>query len=395
MKALLCSMAGALTFAEAAVAEPVSKVTYPVPVDAGRIDDTPYRFTGVVVSELGRGSGFCAWNPKTFFSAAHVVYDGEWTAPPLWYGAVNSDTLDPEDEVQSRGYFRWNAYAELADLNGAEHPRTFGKDVILAYALTDLAGGDSADLDLQGFQHLKVPNPVMITGYPAEIPYTGATNTYFMHQTGPVTTSFKGDRTRYVGTTLISTGPGNSGGPVWSQFDGGPWKAAGVLVAGLAGETGVYALSPDVNSLIRVASPVVGDVPGKPISVSGVGASSFVYSMTKPKQIPDGVPQWTNFRFSVSKFATEAKVSKVRFSLDIDTSHRGDLAVWLQGPGGAMAQLALEEGGSEQDFVLTDEDLSSYFSGISANGQWTLRVQDRLKGDIATVNRIVLEIGCD
>ena len=396
MKDFLHSVAAILVLAGPAVADLPSKVAYPKPVDAGLIGEDPYRFNGVVVSELGRGSGFCAWNPKTFFSAAHVVCDeGTWTSPPLWYGAVNADALDQEAEVQSRGYFRWNSYSKLLALNGISHPKTFGKDVILAYALTNLVEGDAAEIDFKGGKSLRGLNPVMITGYPAVIDYTQETNSFFMHQTGPVALKFNNEAPDYMGTTLISTGPGNSGGPVWSQTDGNPWRAAGILVSGLPGEAGVYAFSNDINSLTRSVAPVIGDVPAKPVIVSSVGRSTFVYPMTKPKQIPDGVAKWTSFAFNATKFPRDAKVSKVVISLNIDTTHRGDLIVWLQAPDGSSAQLALEEGGSQEDLVLVDKDVTSSFSGIPASGRWVLRVEDRLKGDIATVNSIVLEIGCD
>jgi len=396
MRDFLHSVVAILVLAGPAVADLPSKVAYPKPVDAGLIGEDPYRFNGVVISEVGRGSGFCAWNPRTFFSAAHVVFEkGKWTSPPLWYGAVHADTLDPEVEVQSRGYFRWHAYSELLALNGVDHPKTFGKDVILAYALKDLVEGNPAEMDLKGAKNLRGENPVMITGYPAVIDYTQESNSYFMHQTGPVTLKFHNEAPGYMATSLISTGPGNSGGPVWSQTDGNPWRVAGVLVSGLPGEAGVYAFSGNVNSLTRSVTPVVRDIPSKPVTVGGVDRSSFVFPMTKPKRIPDGVAKWTSFGFNVSKFEKEAKVTKVLISLDIDTTHRGDLVVWLQGPDGSVAELALEEGGSEQDLVLVDKDVSDSFAGIPANGRWLLRVQDRLKGDIATVNSIFLEIGCD
>jgi hypothetical protein len=255
--------------------------------------------------------------------------------------------------------------------------------------------GAPAEIDLKGYKSLRGDNPVMITGYPAIIDYTEETNSYFMHQTGPVALKFRSEANRYMTTTLISTGPGNSGGPVWSMTGENPWRAAGVLVSGLPGEAGVYAFSPDVKALTRSVTPVIGEVPTKPVSVGGVGRSSFVFPMTKAKRIPDGVAKWTSFRFDVSKFAKEEKVTKVLISLDIDTSHRGDLIVWLQGPEGAIAQLALEEGGAEDDLVLVDKDVSELFAGTLANGRWIVRVQDRLKGDIATVNSIFLEIGCD
>jgi len=400
MRDFLHSVVVSLVLAGPAMADLPSKVTHPQYVDEGLIGEDPYRFNGVVVSDVGRGSGFCAWNPRTFFSAAHVVFDdetGAWTSPPLWYGAIHSDTLDSATEVQSRGYFRWNAYSELVALKGNTNPKSFAKDVILAYSLKDLVEGDPAELDLKGYKSLNGANPVMITGYPAVIDYTQESNTYFMHQTGPVAMKFLKKSANYMATTLISTGPGNSGGPVWSMTGENPWRAAGVLVSGLPGEAGVYAFSGSVNSLLRSVTPVVRDVPAKPVVVSSVGRSSYVFPITKPQRIPDGVARWTSFVFNVSKskFPKDAIVSKVLISLDIDTTHRGDLIVLLQAPDGSVAQLALEEGGTEQDLVIVDKDVSESFAGIEPDGRWVLRVQDRLKGDIATVNSIFLEIGCD
>lgn len=386
-----------LILAGPAVAADPPKVVHPEKVDPQSIGQAPYKFTGVVLSEIGRGSGFCAWHPKAYFSAAHVVFDEDagWMVPPVFAPGVNGDTVEPEAEIATRGYFRWHAYGDAVTAYGNSHRLSFSKDVILGYSLENLAGGETATLNLTGYQDLRKGVRSLITGYPAVIDYTDEENTYFMYETGPANLSWQVAATRYLTSPLVSTGPGNSGGPIWTEKKPGQWTAAGVLVSGLGGEAGVYSLSSDVNKLTRSAAPVLKDVPGNPISVSGVDRTSFVFPMTKPKKIPDGVARWTDFRFNVNKFAPEAPTKKLRLTLDIDTDHRGDLIVILQAPGGAWLSLTNEEGADADDFVLDDVDYSAGLADIPANGQWAIRVQDRLKGDIATVKKIVLEIGTE
>jgi subtilisin-like proprotein convertase family protein len=54
-----------------------------------------------------------------------------------------------------------------------------------------------------------------------------------------------------------------------------------------------------------------------------------------------------------------------------------------------------EQGGGTQNLILTSKDFSSAFKGIYPNGNWMLRVQDRLRGDVATVKQVLLEIGVE
>ena len=67
----------------------------------------------------------------------------------------------------------------------------------------------------------------------------------------------------------------------------------------------------------------------------------------------------------------------------------------LAGPGGYQAMVHNEEGAGGNNLNLTDADFSTNFTGITANGEWQVRVQDRLKGDIATFKSFVLEIATE
>ena len=370
-----------------------SKTTNPVKIKPDQITEDPFRFNGVVLTEGSRGSGFSAWNNRAFFSAAHVVYNASWGAPPLWVPAANSKDLDPADAVRTRGYFRFSQYADLVAENDPAH---FSRDVILGYSFRKLIDGKPAALNLRGNDDLRTSARSMITGYPAKNAYFDeGISGYFLHKTGPAVTPYQKDAGAALRTTLLTTGPGNSGGPVWTKHGKAGWKAAGVLVGGLPSETVVYAFSDDANALIQAAGPVLKRKMGAPVIRGGVTGTSLFFPYNHKQTIPDGVQRWTSLRIGVDKFPDESLISDVKLSLDIRTKHRGDLQIILEGPGGYQALVHNEEGAGKNNLVFKGKDFTSAFTGIDPNGYWYLRIQDRLKGDVSTFKSARLEISVD
>lgn len=383
----------------AAVAK--SKTTSPTKILEGEIIEDPYRYNGAVISGLGRGSGFCAWNSKTFFSAAHVVYQGsQWGLPPIWYPSANSAELDKTTAIPSRGYYRWKEYADLAALTPAEDPgqTKYSRDVILAYAFKKLIKGKPAVLNLNGINDLKKKSNTLITGYPGEDMYLGGKiKGFFLHKTGPAITPYEKFAGNALATTFTSSGRGNSGGPVWTLNAKSQWTAAGVLVGGRPSECVVYAFSENTYSLFRAVAPVLKSQIGPPDGNEDVGASSIFFPYNSSTKIPDGRREWTSFRIKVDKFPKGSLVKSAKLSLNIRTAHRGDLVVLLESPNSIPADLRFNDvqngqGADKKNLVKTDLDVTTSFAGIPANGNWYLRVQDRLKGDVATLKSIVLEI---
>jgi subtilisin-like proprotein convertase family protein len=377
-----------------ATADP--KTATPKRVNASQIQDEPYRFNGAVLTGTARGSGFCAWNQRTFFSAAHVVFgDTTWEAPPYWFRTANSLELNPAKAIQSRGFYRWTEYGNLAS---AEFPEEspFSQDVILAYAFEKLIHGKPATLNFNGSKDLKKDIKTMITGYPAVKFYTEKDLAgFFLYKTGPIVTPYESYAGNSLTTTLVSTGGGNSGGPIWTKNPKGEWNAAGVLVGGLPSESVVYAFSSDTKSLIKAVTPVIQPSIDDPVSVTGVSSTSTFFPYDRPETIPDGRHSWTSFRIRVNQFELLQKVTAVRLSLDIRTNHRGDLQVMLEGPGGYQAVVHNEQGAGKNDLIIKSGDYSANFSEIEPNGDWFVRVQDRLKGDVATLKSFVLELSTD
>ena len=383
-----------LASSTAAIARP--KTLSPEVIREGLIDSAPYRFNGVVRAGDFRGSGFCAWNKRAFFSAAHVLYgEDHWLEAPTWYPAYHATSLDETMGIQSRGYYRWANYANLVAWQ-TESQKDFGRDVILAFAFKDFIKGSPAGLNLNGSTDLKRKIKTLITGYPADNLYVGDDiEGYFMHQTGPAVTPYRTFSGRALTTTLITTGHGNSGGPIWTKDGKTRWRAAGVLVGGLPSESVVYAFSSDVKALTRAATPVTQRKIESSNTIGSVDASSLFFSYRKSVKIPDGKHSWTSFHMEVDEFPEFSTVKTIKLSLDIRTGHRGDLQVILEGPGGVQALVHNEQGADKRNLIIDSRDLTDAFAGLDPNGEWFIRVQDRLVGDISTLKSILLEIGVD
>lgn len=374
------------------------KTITPEKINPDLIGDEPYRFNGAVLTENARGSGFCAWNRHTFFTAAHVVFDdsaGKWGQPPIWYSKANSEVLPEEEGIQSRGYYRWTNYADLATSTNSQYS-PFARDVALAFSFEKLIKGTPAKINLSGGTDLQKDKPTLITGYPADKLYEKKEiEGYFLHKTGPSRTPYKPYSANALITTKVSTGHGNSGGPIWTKNTKGEWNAAGVLVGGLPSESVVYAFSPDITALLSVAKPTVRPEIGTTFLSEQVGSSSQFFTCRREQKIPDGSHQWTAFEIGVDFPDIEAKLTSVRISLDIRTKHRGDLQVMLLAPGGYQTVIHNEGGAGKDNLIIKDKDVSEAFTGISPRGPWYLMVQDRLKGDVATFKSCVLEVSED
>lgn len=385
-----------LTAACAIPAHAQYKTIFPTKVPADRLQESPFRYNGVVISGDARGSGFHAWHKNTVFSAAHVVFDEEngWLPPPLWYPRVNADKLDDIKPVPTRGYARWASYATYATNDFM--PSAFAKDVVVLYRLQPIAKGKPASINLNGFNDLRAGKTFTITGYPAENFYLDTDTTAFrLFRTKPFRSPFQIHDQRAIYTTLITTGAGNSGGPVWTKNQRGEWTASGVLVGGRPSETVVYPFSSDMNALLRSVQPIVSSPQGNSQRIGDVENTSMFFTYSRPKVIPDGVHQWTNFHLGVSASQLGKTITSLKLNLDIKTPHRGDLFVILTSPEGISHIIHNEEGANGRNLIIRGRDLSEVFADMIADGTWTLKVQDRLKGDTCEFRSFRLEIGTD
>lgn len=378
-----------------AIASAQSKTVTPERVRNNQLDEAPFRHNGVVLAGTSRGSAFRAWHPQTIFTAAHVVFQNEaWTAPPVWYPKAHAANLDDAPKMRTRGYVRWNDYSRL--VTEGEVNSKFSKDVAVAFAFRTLGKGKPAKIETSGTRILNDGGIFTITGYPAENPYLNESiDGYFLHRTKPFRADFRSLSGRALIAPLITTGPGNSGGPVWVRNPSNQWVTAGVLTGGLPSETVIYGFTPEISPLLRVLEPMLSTPPVLTNGTRGVSASSMFFPYLKSHIIPDGVPRWSAFTVGVGAFENEATVKTLKLDLDIRTAHRGDLQVMLTSPDGINVLVHNEGGSNANNLIYKAKGLSNFFADAIANGPWTLRIQDRLKGDICELRSFRLQIGVD
>jgi hypothetical protein len=305
---------------------------------------------------------------------------------------AHSASLDESTKIRTRGFVRWNDYARLVT-EGSDNSK-FSKDMAIAFAFRPLGKGRPARIDTSGTRLLKEGASCSITGYPAENPYLDESiDGYFLHRTKPFRADFRSLSGRALIAPLVTTGSGNSGGPVWIRNASNQWVAAGILTGGLPSETVIYGFTPDINPLLRAVEPMISSPQSLTNGVRGVSASSMFFPYQKPAIIPDGVPRWSAFKMGVGAFENEAVIKTLKLDLDIRTNHQGDLQVSLTSPDGINVTIHNEGGANTKNLIFKSMDLSDSFSGAVANGPWILRVQDRLKGDISELRSFRLEIG--
>lgn len=367
-------------------------------VDQALIAENPFIFNGMVLSDESQGSGVVVENTKLFLTAAHVLYDpiNGWSQPPFWIGGGLNAGLPPEMTTgSSRGYFRWTQYSAIVTAQAQNSPKAFNKDVALVWGLEPFFNGEPARLDFKGSTTLRKHNLSMITGFPASLDYTDESGDGVLHSTAPDYTPFRASVDRYLYATHISTGPGNSGGPVWSQSEDESWKVSGILVAGRPSEAGVYGITTATRTLLKATAPLIGTPRKSSKNVAGVSTGTARMVMPKPRKIPDGLHRWTKIPFKFNQFAEDATVTRASIDLTVTTGHVGDLLVLLVGPDGAYSLIHDGEGAGEDDLVIDDRDLSADFPDSEAKGTWSLMVQDRLTGDPSVVTRCEVEIGVE
>ncbi len=117
------------------------------------------------------------------------------------------------------------------------------------------------------------------------------------------------------------------------------------------------------------------------------GGRTFTSADT-PTAIPDNNTTGITSRVEVSG-ATAGRT--VRLSLAITHPYRGDLRVVLVAPNGRERVLSDRAGGSFDDLVLENVDVTALVT-TNANGAWRLRVTDGARSDTGTLNQWSLAV---
>lgn len=269
-----------------AVALPLPAQTYTAtPISAGSADyrEYPYTMTGAIAvlertgtNYRGSGSGAVVKHPRVVFSCAHVVFEkgqvDPWLSTVRWHRAAALDRLPPPNTGQLlRGYQYYSGYTSSAQQN-LTSSASFAQDFVVHYAFENTADGGYAGSWDDGVSILKSGRTKLITGYPAGLYPSDDSRRYLMHRTGPFSRAFSSANGDFLVIEEVSTGAGNSGGPVWVS-DGTSYYFAGVLVSGLERSTGdatdragVYGVDSSSTALIEAAIREAGGAVNAPAS---------------------------------------------------------------------------------------------------------------------------------
>lgn len=234
----------------------------------------PYSLTGLVTAQVPNttsrifGSGAVVKHPKLVYSCANIFFDPKasdpWLTGVRWHRAWQLERAPAASEGQAlRGYFRLAGYASAARFSMTD-PKTFAMDFTVHFSYENTADGMMATIAANPVEALKSTASKRITGYPLGL-LSPVDRIYVMHETGPFTRAFYDRSGAYLAIDEVSTGAGNSGGPVWVGND-----YCGLIVSGLerstggtADRAGIFAIDASIDELVNTAI-LATDTPAAP-----------------------------------------------------------------------------------------------------------------------------------
>jgi hypothetical protein len=297
---------------------PPAGVMLPVPVPTNSINDLtdyPYGFNGQLQSDVGYGSGV-AVQKNVVLTAAHLVFNDQtlsYVNAAYWHFQREAGVFSPKPQM-ARGWYVLSGYAaqRTNDLLGGlgpdqSSPQSRNLDVAALYFPEPVAGpgggyGGYLPSDAVPNLWLTSTSEKMLVGYPVDGSVFGDTNIVpgVMYQVGPqpyplsLATDPVADQQVYTAPWFLSY-PGNSGGPLYVQYNG-YYYTAGVYLGTLYNGIVPYAslvrgIDSNVVNMITWAQ-TLGDTGtngtgGGVITITaGTGSGLAAYV-----QVPIGPPQ--------------------------------------------------------------------------------------------------------
>lgn len=360
---------------------------FPEPLEAELLDQPPYSSVGYLTTALGgfefRGSATVARDERLLYTCAHVLYEkGRW-ADRLEFARAWHDTEDPlsEDAVLARGYRVFTTYS------GRANKRDFALDFTVAYAPAGESFGPALPVLDDATVLARSDVEKLILGYPHTLDATRASGFSFQHQTGPFTTRLFPELGAYHYADRISTGSGNSGGPLLLDHED-KLHLGGILVSGNRHSIGVYVLDLAAHHLATNALATAS---------AGLSLEPFTatFSQSRSLTLPDGRARYARRPLAVRRMPTLTRA--VSLDLNITTAAPGELDVYLRSPRGRVAWLheADPDSSAPPNLVLTALDLTPDYAGTNPNGRWLLFMRDTVPGNRATFQAASLHITAD
>ena len=232
--------------------------------------DYSYGFNGQLQSDVGFGSGV-AVRETVVLTAAHLVFNDQTLSyvNHVWWDFQEEAGVFQPEPIPARGWYVLSGYAaqRTNDLQTGGYgidqssPRSREQDVAALYFTTSAGrGGYGGYLasDAMPNPYLTGSNLKMLVGYPVDGSVFGQVlqpNT--MYATVPQPSAFtQASNDTYTASWFLSY-PGNSGGPLYVQFNNYYYPAAvylGTIGIGQNSVSVVRAINSDVVNLINLAA---------------------------------------------------------------------------------------------------------------------------------------------
>jgi subtilisin-like proprotein convertase family protein len=151
---------------------------------------------------------------------------------------------------------------------------------------------------------------------------------------------------------------------------------------------GTGASSPNDNSTSAIVTSTA-----VPIECSIDGVTRTFTSTDVNKNIPDNNPVGVTSVINVPDDPAGIDIRFVTVNVNINHTFRGDLVVQVIAPNGQTATLTNHQGGSADDFIVNNLDISSAFTSMApAAGQWKLFVKDIAALDVGKINSFAIHL---
>ncbi len=339
------------------------------------IEESTGYLESYVAGDWYRGSGVIARDPKLIYSCGHLLYEnGVWATDYTFYRAYNNGySPEPAEGASPRGFRYFTAYSDNIEAYGGNSARAFAYDFTVFYGTSPF--GPAVGWWKDGGAALRSNRSKRIVGYPSWIEYTGAPGYHYQHNTGWFTQAAAQIRGAYHSFNNVSTGSGNSGGPVFA-WDNDNYYLGGILVAGSYRTAGVYALNKSSHGMASAAL--------------GQKNITRTFHNTNAKRLPDAGGSYVTRAAKVSGFSET--ITGLKFSLSVSTRRRGDLDIYLRSPTGRIRWVNKQSSRTADNITLTKANYTARFRGYAPNGTWKLKMRDAVAGTRATFNRFSVTV---
>jgi hypothetical protein len=352
----------------------LGQVYYPIP---GLVDESTGFMDSYVAGGWYRGSAVIARDPKLIYSCAHLFYNsGKWATNYSFHRAYDGkDYPRRRDGVSPRGLLNFTSYSSGVKAHGSSSKQAFASDFTILYGNSGF--GPAVGWWPLGSAVLRSASLKRVVGYPARSDYTGKSGRSYQHATDWFDYAARRVSGAYHGFDNVSTGPGNSGGPVFVQNEAtGLDYLAGILVSGSRKSAGVVALDASTDAMADSALAEAGP--------------AVALSNSAPFELADASRSFASVPLEFS--GSSGSVKQLKLSLSVKTGRPGDLEIYLKSPGGRMRWISRHPGGTAADLTLVAADYSDTFRGCAEAGTWEVRLRDVVAGVAATFESCSLEI---